>query len=352
MNTRTRNFMIGSAVVLMVGLGAGLVAYYGGLPGIAARHAGPAELEYLPANAAVVAYANVGDVMRSDFRQRMRAVIPDADKDKGRKGFEEATGIDIERDIEGVMAALVAGQEDKMPIVAIRGRFDQGRLEALAREHGATVEVVDGIRFIQMPTDRQNTESQAEGESEEPTHRRHGRHDFKGRPSMAFVEPGLMLFGDVDAVRAAVQHKRDGQNLTSNSELMSRIARLESQSSNAWALGRVDSLAQRAELPEEMALKIPAITWFEASGHVNGGLNGVLRAETRDEEAARNLRDMLNGFMAFGRLQSQSNPQVQALMQSVTLGGSGKTIELSFTVPVELLDLMAPKAKANTIAAR
>jgi hypothetical protein len=63
------------------------------------------------------------------------------------------------------------------------------------------------------------------------------------------------------------------------------------------------------------------------------------------------MRDMLNGVMALGRMQSQSNPQVQALMQSVTLGGSGRTIELTFNVPSELIDAVMPKAKVKQIAA-
>lgn len=160
-----------------------------------------------------------------------------------------------------------------------------------------------------------------------------------------------MVFGSPEGVRSAIDSKRSGQNLTSNTEMMSRIARLEGHT-NAWAVGRMDSLAERAELPLEMATKLPALTWFEAAGNVNGGISGTLKAEAKDEESARNMRDVLNGIMAMGRMQAQSNPQVQALMQSVTMGGAGKTIELSFSVPAELIEAVMPKAKVKTIAAR
>lgn len=351
MNNRTRNFMVGSAAVLVAGLGAGLVAYYGGLPGIAARHAGPDELEYLPANAAVVAYADVSQVMRSDFRQRMQSVMPDDEKGKGRMEFEQATGIDVERDIDSVTAALTAGGEHHMPIVAIRGRFDEGRIESFAREHGATVEVHQGVRVISMgdkPRDEPAPDAEAENEAEEGVkkHRRGPR----THPALAFVEPGVLIVGTPAGVRAAIDQKRSGQNVTSNTELMSRISKLEGHA-NAWAIGRMDSLTERADLPAEVAVKLPALTWFEAAGHVNGGINGTLKAEARDDESAKNMRDMLNGVMALGRMQSQSNPQVQALMQSVTLGGSGRTIELTFNVPSELIDAVMPKAKVKQIAA-
>ena len=69
---------------------------------------------------------------------------------------------------------------------------------------------------------------------------------------------------------------------------------------NAWAVGRFDALSSHARLPEDVASQLPAITWFSASGHVNGGIRGVVRAETRDDEAANNLRDVVRGFLALG----------------------------------------------------
>jgi hypothetical protein len=163
---------------------------------------------------------------------------------------------------------------------------------------------------------------------------------------MAFAENDLVLFGSAEAVRRALDLKRSGQNLMTNAELMGKIGNLQG-SSNAWAVGRFDALARHAKLPDEMSAHIPAMTWFEASGHVNGGMRGTLRVEASTEESAKNLRDMVNGFMAFGRLQGESKPEVQALMQAVTLGGDGKVVELGFTIPSELIDTMIAKAKAD-----
>ena len=87
-----------------MGLCTGLLAYYGGLPTLASpREAGPDELKYVPATAAVVAYANVRDVMNSEFRQKLRQVLPDHDQ-KGQEEFERETGINVEQDIDYVLA--------------------------------------------------------------------------------------------------------------------------------------------------------------------------------------------------------------------------------------------------------
>ena len=81
------------------------------------------------------------------------------------------------------------------------------------------------------------------------------------------------------------------------------------------------------------------------SGHVNGGLRGTLRAETRDDESANNLRDVVRGFLALAKLGSGAKPELQAMMQSLELSGTGKTVALSFDVPSEVFDIVGAVAR-------
>jgi hypothetical protein len=103
-------------------------------------------------------------------------------------------------------------------------------------------------------------------------------------------------------------------------------------------VGRFDALTSRAHLPENVASRLPAITLFAVSGHINGGLRATVRAEARDDEAANNLRDVVRGFMGLAKMQAGSNPSAQLMMQSLELGGTGKTVALSFSVPAEVFD--------------
>jgi len=64
MKTRTRYFVIVSLLVLAIGLGTGLVAYYAGFP-MGATQGGPDELTLVPRDAVLVAYADVHAVMVS-----------------------------------------------------------------------------------------------------------------------------------------------------------------------------------------------------------------------------------------------------------------------------------------------
>jgi hypothetical protein len=83
--------------------------------------------------------------------------------------------------------------------------------------------------------------------------------------------------------------------------------------------------------------------------HIDGGVSGTLRAEARDDQSAENLRQVVQGFLALGRMQSQADPKIAALLQSLQLTGTGKTVALSFTVPAEIFD-MIPKVKGNGAA--
>src|SRR5207237_6586927 len=88
-----------------VGLGTGVIAYVFGFPTSArARQGGPDELRYVPANAALVAFADVHQIMTSDTRQRLRSALPDIPN--GQQEFQTQTGINIETDIDRVVAFI------------------------------------------------------------------------------------------------------------------------------------------------------------------------------------------------------------------------------------------------------
>jgi hypothetical protein len=320
MTKRTRYFMAGSAAVVVAGLTVGSAAYLsGGFPSVSAAP-GREELAFVPADAAVVAYADVRGIMDSELRQRLKQAMPF--HEQGQREFQEHTGIDIERDIDYVVAAMTPGTAGKSGFVVARGRFDDVRLEGLAREHGAQLQDYRGKRLLVLDV---------------------ASHDQAHTGVLAFLEPGLVAIGDLGAVQRAIDARMNAQSITTNNEMMDLVNDIEG-SNNAWAVGRLDVLASQAILPEQVARQIPFVKTFAAAGHINGGLTGMLRAEARDDQSAENLRDVVRGFMALARMQSQSDPKIAALTQSLELTGSGKTVSLSFTLPPELFELMAPRA--------
>lgn len=339
MTSKTRFFMLAATLVIVVGLCTGLVAYYGGLPTFAStRTAGPDELKYVPADAAIVAYANVRDVMGSQFRQSLRQVLPDHDK-QGQNEFQQKTGIDIERDIDHVIACVRPGasESDHKVFVLLRGNFDSTRLEALAREHGAVPVPAQGVRLLHFTGNGHNAMSDPNAPARE-----HNMAD-KQQPAIGFVEPGLIVLGDEQSITMAF---RPGvANIGQNEELMGMIADVEGTSANLWAVGRMDAIARDPHLPPQIASQIPSVKTFSASSRIDGGLSGVLRAEARDDDAAKNLRDVVQGFLALARMQAGTKPEFDSLLRSVQLSGTGKTVAISFEVPSEFIQAMSSKMK-------
>ena len=326
MTSKTRYFMGGSAAILVAGLGTGLVAYYGGgFPSLSASRSGPAELSYVPADAAVVAFANVREVMDSDLRKRLKSVLP---QEQGQQEFQQQTGIDIEQDIDYIVAAMTTsetGVKDPNGLVVARGRFNTTQLEGLARDHGGVVEEYKGKRLIKAS----------------PSHDDTGSGNHPHAVMLAFLEPGLVGIGSEKAIKSAIDAQLTAHSITTNSEIMDLISSEMDPTSNAWAVGRFDAIASQARIPADVATKLPAIKTFAVMTRIDGGVTGSLRAETKDDASADNLRQVVQGLLALGRM--TNDPKATALMNSLQLSGSGKTVKLSFSVPSEVLDMIPVK---------
>jgi hypothetical protein len=306
MTRKTRYFVIASLLVLGIGVSAGLVAYYVGVPTAFAQQ-GPDELQLVPGNAVVVAFANVHEVMVSNLRERVRQALPDLPD--GQREFEDATGINIETDVDRVVAALVPPADGGLDLPRAGLIVAAGRIEALMREHGAVEETYLGRRLF-----------------------------VKEGLSLAFVEPGLVAVGSGALIRSAIDRKNGGASVRKNDEMMDLVRSLER--GNVWAVGRFDALTAQAAVPPQVARQLPPITWFAVSGKVNGGLLGDVRMQTRDEESANQFRDVIRGFIALARLQADAHPELEGLTRSIQLGGSGTTVAVSFELPAETIDLL------------
>ncbi len=328
-NKKTRYFVAIMGTILAIGLGTGLVASYMGLPvSVFSSAAGPDELQYVPADAAVVAYANVREVMNSQFRQRFKALEPSQDE---KNQFEEKTGLNLEQDVDSVVAAIMP--KDNLAtnpagsfLIPAKARYEAARLEALALEHGAEVSDYQGKRLIT------HRDTNANGETDAVM-------------AVGFVEADVVAFGSLESVKAAIDARASNRNIVSNNEMMKLVNEIDN--ANAWAVGKFDAIAAKAGLPTEIASAMPAISWFSAAGHVNGGVSGTFKAETKDDATAQNLRDVMRGFLAMAKMQAGTKPGMQQLADSLVLSGDGKNVALSFSIPSEVIDVLESMAKGR-----
>ena len=307
MTVQTRYALVGASGLLALGLVGGLVAYLQGGLQTASAQSRPDQFRYVPAAAHIVAFANVRDVMRSDFRQRILEFVVDG---TGQREFQERTGIDLEEDIDEVVACLVPrGSEDSEGLVVLSGRFDVPRLEALAREHGGTVSEYEGRRLVTTTLGDDTL-------------------------AMAFVESGVVALGSELLVREAINRPSTGNDVTSNGRLMGLLSNIET-GSNAWAIGRLDEPGATNWLPDQVEAQVAA---FAIGGRVNGGLSGTVVAEARDGAAGQNLHDIIQGLLAIARMQAGSRPELARLLDTFQLSAVGTNVSLSFALPTEFIE--------------
>lgn len=335
---KTRYFLFGSAAILAGGLAAGTFAYMGGLPTRAfASNVGPDELSLVPAGATVVAYANVQGVMQSEFRQRLTTLMDH--KAEARHKFQEETGIDVEHDIDAVIAAALpradGAKSHDFGFVALRGRFDTSKIEALVSSKGGRLDEYKGARLLVHPG-QTDPAGAAGAEGAEAPHR---------HPVIALVNANLVMVGTESAVKAAIDRNlgEGTASITSDGDFVRMLENVD-QNSTVWAIGRPGMLNAHGEIPSQVMAQIPEVRWFAASGHLNGGLRATLRAEGKDAEAGRNMREVVQGVLALARLQMANQPELVPLLQSVQVEGTGSGVALHMTLPAEMLDVIVKQA--------
>jgi hypothetical protein len=315
MTKRTRLFLTAATGILVLGLGTGAVASYMGFQNfVVIGGNGPAELAYVPRDARMVAYADVHDIVNSELRQKIRQ-MQGSSPDSSRK-FEETTGIDPERDVDHVLAFSTAqgpAPQGAPPVLLARGRFDVVRIEGLVREHGGVAEDYKGIRLVT---------------------------DTAHKTTVGFIEPGLVAVGGTEAIKAAIDTKRSGvATVRDNGDLMKLLKKVDD--GNAWAVSRFDGLPVGTPFPADVVKQLPAISWLAVSGHIDGGVHGTVRAEARDEAAAKDLQDVLRGFLALARLQAGQRAEFADVINSLEMSGEGKTVVLEFAVPDKAIAAMS-----------
>jgi hypothetical protein len=108
-----------------------------------------------------------------------------------------------------------------------------------------------------------------------------------------------------------------------------------------WGVARFDALTG-VNLPTEIKDRLPAISWVSIKGLINGGVEGLISAEARDDQAALDLRQVVQGFVALARMQAgPSHPEIADFVNSIQLTGQGRTVSLGFSLPSELIDAIA-----------
>ncbi len=333
MTQKSRYFLVASAAVLIVGLGGGLIAYLMSQRAFGVPAGVPAEVRYVPANAALVAYTDVRRVMSSELRREMMPAIEMGSR-KGRQMMNDFAGIDLETQVDHVVAYVeppdpANNAADNAPppaprapraMMLVQGTFDQARIEQFIRDKGGVIDTYNGHH---ISVHNKDAEEMAVG----------------------FVRSDLLAVGQANLVRRALDAPGNAQDLTTNAELMSLIR--DASGSTAWVVGHFDAVSRGLKLPTSVSGQVPPVRLVSAKADVNGGVKATIRAETADEAGAEQLREVVRGFIALARLQGGTQPKFESALKSIELSGTDKTVQMSFAISPETMRALAPPPGRN-----
>jgi hypothetical protein len=315
MKKRTRVFLFAAAGVLVVALAIGLVAW---ATRVSAAGGASEDLAYVPATARMVAYIDVRGLTNSPFHDRLRQL--QRSTPAGQDALEAQTGIRIDTDVDGLLIASTAVdvpvERAQSSLLIARGRFDAVRIEGLMRSKGGQVDLYKGKRLVTLAN---------------------GANDG----TLVFAEPGLLVFGPQASVRGSLDAKAaPAAGIASNREFMAFVN--DVSQGTAWSVAKLDTASGGTPLPPAVLSQLPPIDWIAASGRVDTGLHGFVRAEARDVQSAESLRDVVQGFLALAKLQGGRDPAYRSMLDSVALSAVGKSVSLTFDVTPAVLDLLTP----------
>jgi hypothetical protein len=325
--TRSRLAVLVSTVVVVLGVLAGIGALWLN-PARAAVGPMPAEALVLPADARFVMGFDVKRFTSSPFYARyatQRGMRPDALRE-----LEEKTGINPARDVDQIVIAGTSGTgAGSLGLALATGRFDLYKL-------GRTLE----------------TEGRVEGYSHDGS----TVYAFKadGNPAMAiaFLDENSLLFGQKVRVEAAVSSRTRGEAPFRKNATLMALAEKVRPGSTFWMVGDQSLLAgMPTSLPapgasaDGAAISLPALQSLTVTGDLDPQVSLSVTGEAKDELSAKNLADVVRGFVAIMSLQAQQKPELQQLASAVTVATQANQVLVSARVPYELLEALLPKEK-------
>jgi hypothetical protein len=323
--TRSRLVVSFAAVVVGIGATIGLGAWFLGSASAAVGPL-PGEALLLPADARFVGGIDVKRFTASPFYSRYASPAAKGRPETFRE-LEEKTGLNPERDIEQIIFAGTPRSGRETGVVVALGRFDRAKISsAIESEKKVTSKSVQGLTVYLF----------AEGQ--------------KGAGAVSFVDNRTLVMGSQAAVEAAIlSQSQGGRSLKQNQTIMALLERVRPDAT-FWAVGDqsvLENMPRSVPAPGGQGgqLTLPGLRSISVSGDMEPMIAVEITGEANDESAAKNLADVVRGFVALAALQANQRPELKELASAVSVTTEAKQVKVNARVPYELIDLLQKPAE-------
>lgn len=236
--------------------------------------------------------------------------------------LEEKTGLDPERDVDVVVLAGAPGSAPR-GVALVLGRFDQAKLRgALEAKAGVASQQHGGVSVFS--------------------------YDSGGsRRSLAILDGHAIVIGEQALVRRTLDNREGADTgVTSNMALVARLERVRPDAT-FWMVGDENALGELGKLVPAPGLggsggglSLPALQQVVLSGDLEPQLALDVSGDAADEAGARNLADMLRGFIAFFSMQAAQKPELAGLASAFNVAQAGKRVSVTVRIPPDVLDAL------------
>ena len=275
----------------------------------------------------------VDKALKEDWQKNAKG----AKEFKDYQEFVQQTGIDLQKDVYGVVVALYGNFEDKQPapLAVVNLKYDQAKLLGVLRAKAVITaeENYGGLALYALKNEDKPEQ------------------DMR----LAFLNKGTIVAGALEPVKKAVDlAAKKGQSVLKTAVLMKYVDAIDKKNMFWLAVGSLPEKMKQAPAGGMMPVDLSKAEAFTAvADFKNKTLAGELRLISHNEAGNKQIADMLNGLKALGAMGAQKEPELGELLNGLQLSSAADHVKLTFTLSEALPHKLRDKAneKAKTMGA-
>jgi hypothetical protein len=95
--------------------------------------------------------------------------------------------------------------------------------------------------------------------------------------------------------------------------------------------------------PGGSAITLPALKSLLVTGDLEPVVSLAITGDTPDAEAAKNLANIVTGFVSLMALQASQKPELKDLAQAISVATEESRVHVNARVPYEMLEALHPR---------